>query len=131
MALLINTYLKTLRKEKLMLKVNLLSMVLSLILTFISTSLLRNLDFAIFSIVLLLSFRSLLAERHLAKELKIAVNKDIILELLLTLSFILSGWLINSWVTTLIYGVVYVSYLFIKRKDIVGTIHNIKSLIKA
>ena len=131
MALLINTYLKTLRKEKLMLKVNLLSMVLSLILTFISTSLLRNLDFAIFSIVLLLSFRSLLAERHLAKELKIAVNKDIILELLLTLSFILSGWFINSWVTTLIYGVVYVSYLFIKRKDIVGTIHNIKSLIKA
>ncbi|WP_207208035.1 hypothetical protein [Xylanivirga thermophila] len=96
MALLINTYLKTLRKEKMMLKINLMSMALSLILTSFSTQIFRNLDLAIINIVLLLAFRSMLAELYLSKELKISIKKDILLEFLLTAVFIISGWFVNS-----------------------------------
>ena len=131
MALLINTYLKTLRREKIMLKINLISMTLSLIMTFISTTIIRNLDFAILNIVILLSIRSALAEIYLAKELKIKVNKDILLEILMTMVFIFSGWFINSWTTVLIYGSAYLIYLFIKRKDIKNTVYNVKSLMKS
>jgi len=131
MALLINTYLKTLRREKVMLRINLVSMCFSLVVTFISTQMFANLDLAILNIVILLAIRSALAESYLAKELKIRVNKDVVLETFLTIVFILSGWFINSWMTILIYGMTYLLYLLIKRNDIIINIGNIKGLIKA
>jgi hypothetical protein len=131
MALLINTYLKTLRREKVMLKINLVSMILSLFMTYITTQVFINLDMAILNIVILLAIRSAFAESYLAKELNIEVKNDIVLEVLLTIVFILTGWFVNSWMTMIIYGIAYMCYLVIKRKDLAGTIQNIKSLIKA
>lgn len=131
MALLNNTYLKTLRKEKLMLKINLISLGLSVILTILNTVLLKNLNLAIVSIVILLALRCVLAEIFLAKILRITLYKDIVLELIMTLIFILTGWFINSWINILLYTLSYITYLFIKRKDITKTIWSIKLLTKA
>ena len=86
---------------------------------------------AILNIVILLAIRSAFAESYLAKELNIEVKKDIVLEVLLTIVFILTGWFVNSWMTMIIYGIVYFIYLMIKRKDIKETIQNIKLLMKA
>jgi len=130
MSLLINTYLKTLRREKLMLKINLVSFALSVLITFVNTILLKNLNLAISSIVVLLSFRCALAEMYLSKILSISLYKDIILELAMTLIFILTAWFLNSWLTVLLYGFSYTMYLIIKRKDISNTITNIKFLMK-
>lgn len=130
MALLINTYLKTMRKEKLMLRVNLIALGLSFILTFITTKVLEDLDLAIASIVFLLAFKSVLAEILLSKILKVSVYKEIVSELALTFIFIFSGWFINSWYTVLVYGLSYFIYLFMKKKDISNTIQIIKTLIR-
>lgn len=130
MALLINTYLKTLRKEKLMLKINLVSLGLSIVITFITIILLKNLNLAIASITVLLAFRCVLAEAFLTKILKIKLYKDMCLELVVTLVFILTGWFINTWVVVLVYGTAYMIYLIIKRNDIISTIRNIKLLTK-
>lgn len=131
MVLLINTYLKTLRKEKLMLKINLISLAISVIFSFITTALFRNLDMAVASIVIILAFRCVLAEIVLSKILNIFVYKDIILELMLTFIFIITGWFINSWISLFIYLIAYVVYLVFKRKDITNTIINVKLLMKA
>lgn len=130
MALLINTYLKTLRKEKLMLTINLISVVFSLILTALFTMVFKNLSLAIVSIVIILSFRCALSEIYLAKILKIIVHKDIILEMGMTLIFIVTGWFMSSWVGIFSYFISYVLYLLIKRKDINTTLINIKRLAK-
>jgi len=130
MALLINTYLMSLRKEKLMLKINLMALVLSLTVTFGTVVLLENLNLAIASIVILLAFRCTLAEILLSKILKIKLYRDISLELIMTLVFVLTGWFFNSWLAVLLYALAYIMYLVIKRKDIVNTIENIRLLIK-
>ncbi|WP_416044824.1 hypothetical protein ACMXKO_02400 [Clostridium tyrobutyricum] len=131
MSLLINTYLKTLRKEKLMLKINCISLILSIITTVITIILFRNLNLVIASISILLAFRCALAEMYLSKILVIPLYKDIILELVMTIIFMLTGWFINSWISVLLYVIFYIIYLTIKRKDIIVTIRNIKLLIKA
>ena len=130
MALLNNTYLKTLRKEKLMLKINLISLALSIMFTFITTTLLKNLNLAISTIVILLALRCALAEMFLAKILKIFLYKDIVMELAMTLIFILTGWFINSWFGVSLYAIAYIIYLTIKRKDITSTVNNVKTLIR-
>lgn len=130
MALLINTYLKTLRKESLMLKINLISLGLSFISTIIIIVVFRDLNLLIVSIVFLLGFRSVFAELILARIFNISVIKDILLELLLTTVFILAGWLVDSWGTVLLYGSGYALYLIVKRKDIFTTIGSMRRLMK-
>jgi len=89
-----------------------------------------NLVLAIASIVIVLAFRSLLAEIYLSRILQISIIKDIVFELALTIIFIFSGWFINSWHTTLIYGTAYLGYLLVKKRDINDTIFNIKLLLR-
>ena len=130
MALLINTYLKTLRKEKLMLIINSISLVISIIITFITTSLFNNLDWAIVSIIFVLAFKCILAELILSKIIERNVYKDIVLEVILTLTFIFIGWFLNSWVNIIIYGSTYGIYLVMKRNDITKTLHSFKVISK-
>lgn len=130
MALLINTYLKTLRKEKLMFVFNLLSVVLSIILTILFTIVFKNLSLAILSIVVLLAFRSALAEVFLSRILNVSVYKDIFLEMAMTLIFILAGWFVTSWVGVGLYLVAYGLYLLIQRRDIKATFITVKQLVR-
>ena len=130
MALIVNSYLKTLRKEKVMLKINIISFLLSIMITFITTFLIKSLNLAVLSIVILLAFRCGLAENFLSKTLKITIYKDMILELLMIFVFILIGWIINSWFAALVYMLAYIIYFFIKRKDIINSIKEIKLLLK-
>lgn len=131
MALLINTYLKTLRKEKAMLQINMISMGISLVLTLLSTVVFHSLVFTIFNIVLILAFRAMITEEYLSRVLQISVRKDMFLEFLLTLVFIVSGWLINSPLTMLIYLIAYVVYLLLKRQDLKRTWQVFRSMTKS
>lgn len=130
MALLINTYLKTLRKENLMMKINLISLSLSLIITFVTTIMFEELNLAILSIVILLAFRSILSEIYLSKILQVSLCKDIVLELMIIIIFILTGWFVNSWFAVLLYAMSYGVYLVVKKNDIKGTIQNLKLLTR-
>ena len=131
MALLINTYLKTLRKEALMLKINMISLSVSLITTFLLSKIFVDLNVLIVSIVFLLGFRCILAEILLSRILGISLIKDIILEFTLTVLFIVTGWYINSWNTILMYSLGYVIYLLIKSNNIKTSVISLKRLTKA
>ena len=131
MSLLINTYLKTLRKEKTILFINVITVSMSALFTLVTTVLLRNLDFAIISIVILLALRSVISEMILSKTINISVLKDILIELGMTSIFIFTAWKLDSFITVLIYGLFYGIYLFIKRTDIKNSAQNLKILMKA
>lgn len=130
MALLINTYLKTLRKEKLMLKINFISLILSVLITFISAFLLRNLILSILSIVIVIIFRSILAEWYLSKFLGISIYRSTVVELIVTIMFILVGWIMNFWISMIIYMITYLLYLILKRKEIIIAFKQIKLITK-
>lgn len=130
MAFLINTYLKTLRREKLMLKINLISLAISIVSTYITTVLFKNLSFAIVSIVILLLTRCVLAEMFLSGILTISLSKDIALELVMTLIFIITGWYLYPWFGGTLYIIAYIFYLVIKRNDVNNTIINMRLLMK-
>ena len=130
MSMLINTYLKSFRKEKSMLIINTISLILSLILTISSVFILNNLTLAILSIVFLLGFRCVIGELVLTKIMNILIYKDIILETVLTAIFIISSWFINNMFCSIIYTFFYLIYVFIKRKDIKRTILLFKKFLR-
>lgn len=126
MSLLIITYLNTMRKERQMLVINLMTLAVSLAATVVTTFWLGNLEAAILTIPVLLALRSILAEVYLTRELGITVLKDILLELAMSALFILSGWYMeNAW-TLIIYGSAYLIYLLRKRKSILSQVKHLR-----
>lgn len=130
MALLINTYLKTLRKEKNMLFINMASVCLSVVTTGIIIVWQQNLTLAVLSIVGLLAFRAIVAETVLSKILQVEVKKDIILELAMTIIFIATGWFFNAWIGAGVYLIAYICYIVIKKNDILYIIKAVKGLMR-
>ncbi|WP_424769278.1 hypothetical protein [Paenibacillus sp. sgz302251] len=130
MALLINTYLKTLRKEKMMLIINIASVMLSFILTTLIALVFKHLSLAVVSIVALLAFRCVLAEILLSRIIKVSVYRDISLELVMTLIFILTGWFLTSVVGLVCYLIAYSLYLLIKKKEILYTLNDLRQLLR-
>lgn len=129
-SLLMNTFLKTLRKEKTMLIINLVIMTLSLVLTFLFTLVFMNLPLLIVSIVVLLALRAVLAEIILSKILNVRIYKDILLEALLSFIFIFTSWFISSlWIGIVFYLVAYSLYLFLKWREITFILKNLKLLL--
>ncbi|AYV73355.1 hypothetical protein M1D49_02725 [Bacillus sp. PK3-056] len=129
-SLLINTYLKTFRMEKTILWVNLVVMVLSLFTVLFTIILIKNLDLTILSIVFLLATRCVISEYYLSKRLEISVFKDINLEIVVTLLFIIFGWYFNSLLALIAYSVVYLFYLILKRREFIYTINELKRFIR-
>lgn len=116
--LLINTYLKSMRKEFLMLKINAVSVVFSLIVTAFTVGIWHNLNVAVFSIVLAYAFRCVLAEYHVARLLGLDLRQNMFEDLLMCGAFIISGWVFNSFLCMTVYSAAYVVFVLAHRKSL-------------
>ena len=100
-------------------------MALSILISGLTVFLLENLTLAVLSIVVLQTFRCIFG-----RDLDIRVRKDIVLEVLMTATFIATAWFLRSWLCTILYGAAYLVYVLIKRQDIARMLGQVKSLIK-
>ena len=114
-----------------MLKMNIITVLLSVLLTVLSTIIIGNINLAILSILLLLGFRCSITEITLVKLLDISFVKDIALEWGLSVIFILLGWFFYSWFGLIVYLMFYFVYLFIKKRDLAQSFKEIKSMIES
>lgn len=130
MALLVNTYLKTLRKEVVMMQINIFTLALSLVMTIFTTLVFKDLNMAVISILVLIIFRFILAENYLKKLMNLRLRKDTLIEIALTIIFVSSGWFINSWLTMGLYALAYLVYLALKRKEILSCVTELKQMMK-
>jgi len=118
MSLLINTYLKNLRKEKTIMVINIVTLLLSLVVTAITAFGFHNLDMAMVSIVLILAFRCIFAELLLSKYIDIHVKSDIMVELIMTVIFICASWFVGGLAGLLLYFIAYYIYVYWKRNEV-------------
>lgn len=129
MSMLINTYLKALRKEKQIMIINWISVVITVVFTGVIVYWLANLTLAVASLVIVLGLRCILAELYLGRILQIHVKRDIVVEMVMAVGFILISWNIQSWLCTLLYGSIYIMYLAFNRhmvKDAYNTVLTIR-----
>jgi O-antigen/teichoic acid export membrane protein len=127
MSLLVNTYMRTLRQESQLLKINWISVILGIVLVFISVILLHRLDFTVFTIVILLGFRSTLGELVLAKSLSLDLKRQILVELGLILIFIASSWYLQPLQALLVYASFLLVYIFLNLSKYRSFVSYVKS----
>ena len=110
MNLLCNTYYKVLRKEKSLLHVNILTMLLSLLLSAVSVFVFNSIVLVAISIVVAIAFRSYVSELYIAKIMGHNILKDILIESVMVICFMLVSWYtkgINAFILILICYVIF------------------------
>ena len=114
--LLINTYLKALRQEALLLKVNFVTVALSALLTYFCVVYLHNLQFTVFSILVLFLFKYSISKYFLMKKLQISDGFN---ELILIFAFVAINLLqCNLLYSFGIYLFLFAIYLMFKKAKI-------------
>ena len=114
MALLISTYLKTIRKEKIILLVNVSTLLISLCLSLISVYVFKNIYLTVFSIMICIGFRCVFAELLLAKELGVNITFETFFETALTIIFIAANFSTTNLLSFIIYLVCFSGFILIR-----------------
>ena len=118
MSLLINTYLKAMRQEKMMLHVNFASVIFSACITYICVVTLHNLLFCIFSIVLIFAFKAYWAEWNLCRIMHERFIFNMLSEIAMLSTFIFTSWGIGGIRGFFGYLLFLTVYLLVQKKQI-------------
>lgn len=121
LSLLINTYLKSMRQEALMLKINVVSVLVSLIVTFITVQVFHNLHLTVLSIVGIYAFQCCLAEGFINYLLQMNLRKDILIDLVMCGVFTASGWFLDNIFCMIIYAGAYLVFVVAHRSQVKNT----------
>ncbi len=124
--LLINTYLKAMREEIKLCFANVLTVIVSAVVAYITVFVASNLNAAILTIPYLLAFRCIILEFYVGCKLKIHIIRDAFIEVGLATIFILCSWFIDSWLTIGIYFIFYLLYVLYIRKDLMLIVMKLK-----
>lgn len=113
--ILASTYLKSFRKESILFSVNVIVVFISLILSIIMVNIISSLELAVLSITIVLMMKSILLEYFISKVMDINFVKNTVLEICITIIFVLSSWFVNSFMCSIIYLIFYILYIYINR----------------
>lgn len=130
MALLVSTYLKTIRKERIILVSNVATLLLSVSISFIAIFILKQLYLSVIAIIVALAFRCILAEKMLLSVMKMNLDAILLIEIGLTIVFIISNTLFSSGIGFVLYLSCFLIYMFINSKEIKNSYRTINKLMK-
>ncbi|MBS1503744.1 MAG: oligosaccharide flippase family protein [Bacteroidetes bacterium] len=128
--MLCSTYLKVMRKEKLLLMINLFSLIVSVVLCSISAFIFRNIYAVVVSMTLAVAIRSFIAERYIAKIMQASILKYQVLENILAIVFVISTWFLQPLLGFVVFACFYVIYLTIMRHELVSVFNTAKFYMK-
>lgn len=120
--LLTGTYLKVFRKERSMLMVNIISLLVAAVVVFVTAFVIRDIVFVLFGLLGVIMLRSFLGEIVVSRAIKFNLLGDTTYETLLIIGFVVSGILIGGLAGSSLYAVMYLAYLFTKRQNIISSI---------
>jgi O-antigen/teichoic acid export membrane protein len=126
LTMLVNTYLKVIRKEREILYANLLAVVLCGIFTFLSVGLFSNMDLAVVCAFGVYAFRCLWAEHRLGT--CISIHTDSRWEIIMSVLFVWINWRYSDVTAMVIYMVLFVGYIWVNRNKIKAALQRIRML---
>ncbi len=118
MQILINPYYKLLRKESMMLNANIIGVIIAVLLITPLYMLTKSVIIVAIGTLLSMMIRLYLSEMYLKKEQAILSNKNIMLEVLGVLIFIVCGFVDSFFIGITAYSLVYLMFLIKQFKNI-------------
>lgn len=126
LSMLVETYLKTLRMEKKIFFSNVVTLALSILLTWVAVFVFENLTYAVFSILIIFAFKSSFGELFLSKRMPLNFAKNLFIESFMIACFVVSTWFIGGVKGFGIYFAAYAIFVLINKNSLVGIVRRIK-----
>lgn len=130
-SLLTNNYLKAFRKEKEMLRVNILSSLIAVAFFAVSAYIFDNLTALLICVVLSNLIKSVMSEQAVEKEIQMSFTKDYIIETAMTVMFIVYTNFLPRWTACAAYAMTLAVYLMYYRKAIFAVIQPVLHRIRS
>lgn len=118
MAILVNSYFKTIRWERRLLGLNLFTLALSAAMSVVSSLYLNRLELVVVSIVVALGVRSSIGELMISREFGVRIVWSLLVETALIVTFLTSAWFDPGVRSAGLYAVVYSVYVLFNRKRV-------------
>lgn len=128
MQLLYNAYLKVLRKEKILLLINVISLGISAGLCSIGAYVLNSMTAVVICMVAAIAMRSLITNIYLSKIMEVPNEINVIWECVLSFIFIVINLTRPMYIAFFVYLVTYIIYCWITRNTLKVCISSIKKL---
>ena len=116
--LLFNTYLKVLRKEKILLRVNMIAMLFSLLFCSVATFVVKSLLLAMISMVFVIALRSIILEKNMIQNGYSRKKWELFQEMVLATVFVLVAWNLSNIWGSFVFSIVYILFL-VRNRNIV------------
>lgn len=124
-SLLTNNYLKVYRKEKLMLLVNVVSIVVGIVLFVLCAYVFNNLTALLVCVVFVIMLNSVLSEICVLKTIHVRIIKEFIFEAVMTVGFILCASLLSLWIGLAVYAGLFAIYCAVNYKSLIALFRRI------
>ncbi|WP_026508545.1 lipopolysaccharide biosynthesis protein [Butyrivibrio sp. MC2013] len=118
MQLLYNTYLKMYRKERLLLKINVITLAFSTLLCLVSVFGFKSITLVALSMMLAISFRSIVANYFVGKIVGVNEDDNIFFEVLFTIVFVAGNCVLSDSMAFCIYIAILIVYISLRKTDI-------------
>ena len=128
--LLTNNYLKTYRKERLMLIVNVASVVAGMVLFLIGAYALDNITFILYSLVGVIMLNSVSSEFIVASIIKKSIIQHVVIEFIMTAVFIVSVQMLPLGWACLVYFCALIVYALLYRKSLSEVLKSLLGMFK-
>lgn len=125
--LVCKTYMQALRKEKTLMIINCISVLLSLMFTIMFAMIVKNLNMIIMSILIVLGVRNILMDLAVSYNLNTKFVKDTVQDTIMICVFILLNWNFG-FIGMIVYMFIFVAYIVINRDKISKIIKVIKTI---
>lgn len=127
--LLLTTVLKVVRKERLLLAINLAMLGIAVVLALLTAVVLARMEFLIGAITGLVFLRALVSELVVGRHLGLPVARALLLDGAVAISFIVIGTTVESWSMVPLYLAVYAAYLFLRRASLGASFRHVSELL--
>lgn len=118
MQMLCSSFFKSLRKENTLLKINVITLMLSMIVALLGSFIVKDINFVALGILGVVAFRSIVSEVILAKYMDCIIYKDLMQEILMVLLFVLGALYLKPFIMFIIYTIAYIGYLVVNRNKV-------------
>lgn len=130
MNMLCATYMKVMRRERVLLLVNVICVAVSGVLSLIGGYVLQNINSIVVFMVIATAIRSTIADIYVSRKLGVSYWSGLIGEFVMSAIFVGVTWFVNATVGFYVYLAAYVLYLVCCRKTIMLLVHKGLSSLK-
>lgn len=130
MQMLCNTYFKVLRKENFLLGINVISALVSLVLSSVSAFILHNVNGVAYAMVFAVAVRSVVSEIYLSRIQNKNILDSVIAESIIVILFLGLMENLSAGVGSLIFMAAYIAFLVVNRNKIINLAHIISPKLK-